>query len=696
MSSSPTRLAERPARVEVGGRPATTRVGRARPPRFGNQPALDGLRAISVLAVVAYHAGFSWMTGGFYGVEVFFVVSGFLITSLLLDERERSGRVAMGQFWIRRGRRLLPALLTMLLAVATWTWLFGSAEQQSQLRRDLPWGLGYLANWGQITGTIPYYSSSQPPLLRHLWSLAVEEQWYLLWPLVFVALAALGWSRTRRAAVLAGTFVAIWIVMAAIGAGSLSKPFHAPFLGAVDRTNLLYLSSFTRAGGLLLGAAAAFVWRPWRVRKRDAPRSLTGLECAGAAALTVVVLAFATAHLATSGTFVWTLPLVSIASLVVVCVVVHPGAPVMRRILGGAPLVAIGKRSYGIYLWHWPIFVLCAAEGGAGWRVGLALVLTAITSELCYRYVETPVRTGAWRTMLADVRTDPARSPMLTAGLVALPVLLVFGLVVHYSNVEPFDRAAGGADTEFAAAAAAAPTTVPGAASASGAATSAVKVTVVGDSMAHALVINRPKGLAGTLAVSDGSIDGCDVFDSGSGVSSTGFTLSYGQCAGWAQRWARAAANHDADVALVVTGAWDVLDVAKADGTVLRFGTPAFDAAYLAQLQQGIDAVAATGAKVGLLEVACMRPIAAKGAATPPLPERADDARAAHLSELLRTAAARNPGVASFVSGPAQWCNGSPIATDVGYRWDGVHVYKPGANLIFQAVTAQLQAIAAD
>jgi peptidoglycan/LPS O-acetylase OafA/YrhL len=197
---------------------------------------------------------------------VFFVVSGFLITSLLLDERERSGRVAMGQFWIRRGRRLLPALLTMLLAVATWTWLFGSAEQQSQLRRDLPWGLGYLANWGQITGTIPYYSSSRPPLLRHLWSLAVEEQWYLLWPLVFVALAALGWSRTRRAAVLAGAFVVIWATMVVIGAGSLAKPFHAPFLGTVDRTNLLYLSSFTRAGGLLLGAAAAFGWRPARRR----------------------------------------------------------------------------------------------------------------------------------------------------------------------------------------------------------------------------------------------------------------------------------------------------------------------------------------------------------------------------------------------------------------------------------------------
>ena len=167
------------------------------------------------MAVVAYHAGFGWMTGGFYGVEVFFVVSGFLITSLLLDERERSGRIALGTFWARRARRLLPALCAMLVAVAAWSSVAGSAEQQAQMRRDLPWGIFYVANWGQIVGKVPYYASADPPLLRHLWSLAVEEQWYLVWPLVFAGLAAMGLSLTRRAALLAGGFAAIWLGMVA-------------------------------------------------------------------------------------------------------------------------------------------------------------------------------------------------------------------------------------------------------------------------------------------------------------------------------------------------------------------------------------------------------------------------------------------------------------------------------------------------
>ena len=122
---------------------------RSAPPKMGYQPGLDGLRAISVIAVIFYHAGFGWMHGGFFGVEVFFVVSGFLITSLLIEERGRTGAVSLRQFWVRRIRRLFPALFTMLLAVATWAALFGSAEQTSQMRRDLPWSIFYVANWGQ-------------------------------------------------------------------------------------------------------------------------------------------------------------------------------------------------------------------------------------------------------------------------------------------------------------------------------------------------------------------------------------------------------------------------------------------------------------------------------------------------------------------------------------------------------------------
>ena len=231
---------------------------------MGYQPSLDGLRALSVGVVLLYHAGFSWMQGGFFGVEVFFVVSGFLITSLLLDEHDRNDRISFGQFWKRRARRLFPALFAVLLVVAVWAALAGTAEQQSQLRRDLVWSLFYVNNWGQILGDVPYFSG-EPPLLRHLWSLAVEEQWYLVWPLLLVGLMRIRLPRrVLGAIVLGGAFVAfaymIW--MQSRSPSTLGGP--PGLFDGVNRTNYLYLSTFTRAGGLLLGAGAAFVWRPWR------------------------------------------------------------------------------------------------------------------------------------------------------------------------------------------------------------------------------------------------------------------------------------------------------------------------------------------------------------------------------------------------------------------------------------------------
>ena len=152
------------------------RMERPKLPKMGYQPTLDGVRAVSVIAVILYHAGFTWLHGGFFGVEVFFVVSGFLITSLLIEERDGNGKVSLWHFWLRRWRRLLPALFTMLIAIGVWAVFWGSAEQHTQVRRDYPWGIFYLANWGQIFSKVAYFSGT-PTLFRHLWSLAVEEQW---------------------------------------------------------------------------------------------------------------------------------------------------------------------------------------------------------------------------------------------------------------------------------------------------------------------------------------------------------------------------------------------------------------------------------------------------------------------------------------------------------------------------------------
>ena len=681
---------------------------------MGYQPSLDGLRALSVGVVLLYHAGFSWMHGGFFGVEVFFVVSGFLITSLLLDERDRNGDVSFRQFWLRRARRLFPALYAVLLAVAVWAALAGSAEQQTQVRRDIPWSVFYVNNWGQILGDVPYFSG-EPPLLRHLWSLAVEEQWYLLWPLVFVALLRIRVPRH----VIGGAIVAAAFVVFAYMFWMHSRtptPLGGPpaaFEG-VDRTNFLYLSTGTRAGGLLLGAGAAFVWRPWRwAHAPDAPVGRV-LDPVGAAAVAMLGCAASVAVLTEGYVYQWLFPLVSILSLVAVMVAVHPAALGFRRIMSWMPLVEMGKRSYGLYLWSWPIFVIVGATTGSVSKFGWAMVLTVVVAEASYRYLETPVRRGAigrWWNDRATITYWPLAGGAMLVGVLAL----------FYVSVDQFNRFQGGDAAVFdldglddaivlddAIALDALDPAVVGAEWSTGSAvpTSSVAPTtsiasassatlaIVGDSQANALAINLPDGIEGVFPdVVNGSVDGCSVYDSGSVQSSVRFGNNFSICQGWQQEWADAASGND--VALVVVGAWDVFDIDD-DGTVYGFATPAGDELFVRNLSSGIDAMLAEGANVALLEVACMRPQDVEGAGVRALPERGDDSRIAHVNDLLRqTAATYDSPRVEFVDGPDEWCDDETISSDLGYRWDGVHVYKPGANLIYTAVAPDLLRLAA-
>ena len=207
--------------------------------RMGYQPALDGLRALSVIAVILYHAGIDWIPGGFIGVEVFFVVSGFLITSLMIDEQHVSGKVSLKQFWIRRARRLLPALCTMLVASLV-TVTFFAKDSAPDFRQDVLPALGYFSNWWQIYFVdTPYFAANSLPMLRHLWSLAVEEQWYVLWPIAFVFV--LGNKRIPR-----------WISAVVIGLLAAAVMVGTALAFTADdetRINFLYLSTITRSSG---------------------------------------------------------------------------------------------------------------------------------------------------------------------------------------------------------------------------------------------------------------------------------------------------------------------------------------------------------------------------------------------------------------------------------------------------------------
>ncbi|MFM7253992.1 MAG: acyltransferase family protein [Ilumatobacteraceae bacterium] len=685
--------------------PALDRLARLDRPRqaasgrMGYQSALDGVRALSVIAVILYHAGFDWMHGGFFGVEVFFVVSGFLITSLLIEERDRHGRVDLRQFWIRRWRRLLPALFAMMTAVGVWAVFFGSAEQHTQLRRDFPWALGYVANWGTVLSQQLYFSGT-PTLFRHLWSLAVEEQWYLLWPLVFIGLAgrraghrgddrSLGRALALAAA---GVMAATAVAYAASWPTRWFNPFSLRWQD-VDTTNFLYLSTITRSSGLLLGAAMAFLWRPWQVRPRSHAGAGRALDLAAATAVLVLLAAFLLGDVSSGSTYLFVLPAVTVASTVLVCAVVHPWAAGARLVFGARPLVGLGKRSYGVYLWSWPVSRVVGAYEGSAARFVLAMAVTAVLSEACYRFIETPIRTGALQQWFGRKSVPGWR--LTTLSVAGSTTFIVIALSLFFSSAAAVydpSRDTSGDDVVFDADAIASTTTTAPQVPVTSA-TLPRRLVIVGDSTAHSLAINLPAGIESTFTVSNGALQGCSVYSGGIAESSRdGFRRSFDECADWAQRWVDAAVASNAEVALVAIGAWDVFD-AEVDGVALPFASESGDARFLAGLQRGIDALAAAGVKVALLEVPCMRPADVEGAGVPALPERGDDTRVAHVNDLLRRAAAENAGTATFVAGPAEYCADAAIATDLAYRWDGVHPFTLGANLTFTAIAPALLAI---
>ncbi len=220
-----------------------------------------------------------------------------------------------------------------------------------------------------------------------------------------------------------------------------------------------------------------------------------------------------------------------------------------------------------------------------------------------------------------------------------------------------------------------------------------LRVVVVGDSVARSFVANLGDHGADDIVFVDGSIEGCGIFSDGVIRSSDGsYSRDTAQCDGWAARWQRAVAEARADVALVMVGAWDVFDLHRPSG-VLAFASPAFDAEARANLQTAIDGLVDAGAAVALLEVACARPHDVPELNTPPLPERGEDWRAEHVNALLRAVADANAATTRFVEGPDAWCADPEIATDLRYRWDGVHPLAPGAALMFDAIAPALRSM---
>jgi len=386
-------------------------------------PGLDGLRALAVIAVLLYHAQLAWIPGGFLGVEVFFVISGYLITALLLAEWRQQGRIDLKAFWLRRARRLLPALYLLLAVTLSFAIVFLPGEV-ARLRSDAIAAFGYVTNWYLVLGHQSYFETvGRPSLLQHLWSLAIEEQFYVLWPLLFAAGMSWGILRWRRRRLLLAALAG------AVASTLLMAILYQPELDP----SRLYYGTDTRAGGLLVGVALAFVWAPGRVpvlvgmkrfvaarrrllrhaRRWGEVRGRWGeagpllLDIVGLAALGGLVWSFL--RLDESQVFLYRGGFASVALMtaVVILVVVYPHTHLGAGLLGRWPLRWVGVRSYGIYLWHWPVFMvtrpgLDVPIDGLPLLV-LRLTTTVVLAAISYRYVETPIRRGAlkraWRAL---------------------------------------------------------------------------------------------------------------------------------------------------------------------------------------------------------------------------------------------------------------------------------------------------------
>jgi len=397
---------------------------------MGYLPGLDGVRALAVIGVLLYHADLTWIRGGFLGVDVFFVLSGFLITSLLLEEYDRTNGISFTRFYLGRARRLLPALVLLLAAVAIAAAFF-YRDAASQVRSDTIASIFYVNNWWYIVADQSYFEFiGRPPLLKHLWSLAVEEQFYFIWPVIaYLAMRKAGRRGVRLTAVVLAIASTVWLIW-------LSSANGYPEYADPSRA---YFGTDSHAMGLLVGAALATFWRPGRLPSKLPRGGPAVLTATGVAALLGVLWFFLFVGEFSPWMYRGGFLVLALVVALLIAMASHPGAP-LGRWMGTQPWRYIGQRSYGLYLWHWPIFMLTRPHldmplDGVP-LLAVRLALTFGIAELSFRLVEMPIRRGAidrwiaaWRASSGPERRSRSRRGIAvlataTAGIVLVGTVL--------------------------------------------------------------------------------------------------------------------------------------------------------------------------------------------------------------------------------------------------------------------------------
>ncbi|GGG88338.1 acetyltransferase [Staphylococcus pragensis] len=394
-------------------------------------PGLDGLRAIAVIGIIIYHLNRQWLKGGFLGVDTFFVISGYLITSLLLKEYEETGIINLRQFWTRRIKRLLPAVLALLLVVGLATLIF-EPQQIVRVKHDMLAALFYVSNWWYIAKDVNYFEQFSFMPLKHLWSLAIEEQFYLFFPFVLVILL-LTIKKYRNVTLI------FWIVslISLLAMVIISQPNVG--------YSRVYFGTDTRLQTLLLGVILAFMWPPFKLKANPPAVLQRTIDGVGIAGLVMLIILFFTVSDNSSWIYNGGFYLISGMTLFIIASVVHPTS-ILARILSHPVLVYIGKRSYSLYLWHFAVisFVHIHYTDGQipAYVYIIDVILTALFAELSYRYVETPVRREGVKAFSFNRLRRPKFIRTIVTIVLTIPLLLIFaGAFDRFGKDEIADKA---------------------------------------------------------------------------------------------------------------------------------------------------------------------------------------------------------------------------------------------------------------
>lgn len=523
------------------------------------QPTLDGLRAFAVVGALLFHAGV--LGGGFLGVDLFFVLSGYLITGLLLSEGRATKTIDLARFYTRRFRRLAPALVLVLLVTLVWAYRFAPSALAPAATKQVGWSLAYLNNWYALFGKIGYWGAGSTALpLNHLWSLAIEEQFYLVWP-VLILLLVKGGLRLRQFR---------WAAIGLLVASGTWQWVVADLYG----TNRAYLGTDTRFVALAIGATIAVLVQESATRRARAAAAVAGDDlpagrkrrirphqtaslwnAAVAVSTLFLAVSWLTADLSKTSLYHgWLVACSGAAGVLIAAVVTNPASP-YARLLSVQPLVWVGKRSYSLYIWHWPIWIMVdgTSMGGSGAKTWIVrIVLTVIVSMLSYTYVEQPIRNSSLSGRKIVSSLGPLAAGAAAVVVIAPPVLPV---------------ALGSQPVLLGARHPASAASSPG-----------LRIMVTGDSwarnMGYALALADPAHRATIINL---GIPGCGLL-----------TLQLTGCATQLQSWAHAEDNNHPDAALLVEGTYDQGYTTQYSGTG-AVCAPAYRARYGKALDTAIS-----------------------------------------------------------------------------------------------------------